>query len=288
MVRKARLVLNPIPWSRKAWRRLPEIIGILEESGIRADLTFTKLTGYVAELVARAVEDGYDLVIVGGGDGTVGEVATGLVGTGITLGILPFGTFNNVAHSLGVSLDLDEAARSIARGKTLDIDVGVANGTYFFEAAGVGLDASLFPIGEEIKGGHYRKLLGGANRFLRQAKAEIKVAGEGFAVDLHTPLVVVANGPYYGAGFTVAPRANLTDGMLDVINFECTRVELARQFTLSSGNRLHEESCVATFRAGALTITSSLDLPAHADGRPIGTVPVTCSVLPGALRVIVP
>lgn len=267
---------------------LPEVINIFEEADIRADLTFTKITEQLTESVARAVEEGYDLVIVGGGDGTVSEVATGLVGTGMPLGILPFGTFNNVAHSLGISLELGEAARTIVQGSALAIDVGIANGKYFFEAAGVGLDASLFPIGEEIKGGHYEKVWQGANRFLRHHKAELTLVAGEYEVKLSTPLVVIANGPYYGAGFTIAPHASMTDGLLDVINFECNRIELVRQFAFSARNREHQEACIATFRTKEVTVQSTLGLPAHADGRPIGIVPVTIGVIPGALQVIVP
>ncbi|MBI4300462.1 MAG: diacylglycerol kinase family lipid kinase [Chloroflexi bacterium] len=287
-MRRARLILNPIPWARRAWSNLPETVNLLEDAGIRVDLAFTKMTEAMTQSVAQAVQEDYDLVIAGGGDGTVSEVASGLVGTGVPLGILPFGTYNNVAHSLGVPLDLAAASRAIAEGKTIDIDVGVANGNYFFEAVGVGLDASLFPIGEEIKGGHYEKVLQGAMKFLRQRKAEMTLILDGEELNLRSPMAVVANGPYYGAGFTIAPQASLTDGMLEVVIFECSMVEVARHFALSAQNRVHEEPCVTVHRSREVKVLSRLPLPAHADGRPIGNAPVACSVLPGALRVIVP
>lgn len=288
MIRRARLILNPIPWGRRSWSKLPETINLLEEANIRVDLTFTKLTEAITQSLSQAVQEGYDLVIAGGGDGTVSEVAAGLVGTGIPLGILPFGTFNNIAHSLSIPLDLIEAARNIARSHTMDIDVGVVNGIYFFEAVGVGLDASLFPIGEDIKEGHYEKVLQGAVRFLRYRKAEITLILDGDEMKLRSPMAVVANGPYYGAGFTVAPQASLTDGIFEVVFFECSKVEVARHFALSAQNREHEEPCVSTLQAREITILSPLSLPAHADGRPIGNVPLTCRVVPKYLRVIVP
>ncbi len=292
-MRKARMILNPIPWAKNAWSRLPETVGVLEEGGIRLELTFTKLTETLSESVRQVVSEGYDLVIAGGGDGTVGEVANGLVGTGIPLGILPFGTFNNIAHSLGLPFDLEASARTIVEGKTYDIDVGVASGsdgaeTYFFEAVGVGLDASLFPIGEEIKGGHYEKLFQGAINFIRQRRANITLIVNGEEISLRSPMVVVANGPYYGAGFTVAPHASMSDGILEVVTFDCNKVEVARHFALSAQNREHQEPCVAMLRGRNIIIESELPLPAHADGKPLGTAPVTCSVLPGSLKVIVP
>lgn len=288
MSRRAKLILNPIPWARRAWSALPEIVGVLEEAGIKVDVTFTKMTEAMTQSVQHAVEEDYTMVIAGGGDGTISEVAAGLVGTGVPLGILPFGTFNNIAHSLGIPFNLVEAASNIAQGNMRRIDVGMANGTYFFEAAGVGLDASLFPIGEEIKGGHYEKLLEGAKRFIGHQRAEFDLVIDGNKVNVRSPLIVVANGPYYGAGFTVAPQADLSDGMLDIITFECSKVEITRQFALSARNREHQEICVLAHQAKEVTVLPRLPLPAHADGKPIATAPVTCSVVPSALSVIAP
>jgi diacylglycerol kinase (ATP) len=206
----------------------------------------------------------------------------------VPLGILPFGTFNNIAHSLGLPLELVLAAEVIAAGKTRDIDVGLANDTYFFEAAGVGLDASLFPIGEEIKGGHYEKLLQGAAALLGHHKVRFSLKVDDSELELNCPMIVIANGPYYGAGFTVAPQASLDDGMLDIVTFDCTKVEIARHFALSARNREHEEVCIMSFRAKEITLTPELDLAAHADGKPLGNVPLTCRVLPKALKVLVP
>jgi len=288
MTRRARLVLNPIPWASRAWNKLPEIVNLLEEAGIRVDLTFTKITEGMTRSVAQAVQEGYSLIIAGGGDGTVSEVAAGLVGTGVPLGILPFGTFNNIAHSLGLPKDIAEAAATIARGHTIDIDAGAANGTYFFEAMGMGLDASLFPIGEEIKGGRYEKVLEGAARFLRHRKAEFTLILDENEINLRSPMIVVANGPYYGSGFTVAPSANLTDGLLDVVTFDCSKVEITRHFALSARRREHKEICVSSFQTREVTILPKLPLPAHVDGKPLAGTSVTCRVIPAALRVIVP
>lgn len=288
MALRVKLILNPIPWDHRAWTRLPEIMNILEEAGIKAEVVFTKITEALNESVTHAARGGYDLVIAGGGDGTVSEVGAGLIGTGVPLGILPVGTYNNIAHNLGLSLELTEAARVIARGKTLDIDVGIANGTYFFEAVGVGLDATLFPVGEDIKEGHYEKLWEAALIFLGNEQADIELILPERKVKLRSPMVVVANGPYYGAGFTIAPGASMTDGLLEVISFRCNKMELARHFALSAQNREHEEPGADRIQAKEITIQSPLPFPAHADGKPIGFCPVTCRMAAHSLRVIVP
>ncbi|MBI2907200.1 MAG: diacylglycerol kinase family lipid kinase [Chloroflexi bacterium] len=288
MSRRAKLILNPIPWAQRAWSKLPEMVNLLEDADIHADLTFTKMNETMTKTVEQAAGDGYDLVIAGGGDGTVSEVAAGLVGTGVPLGILPFGTYNNIAHSLGIPLDLSEAAYRVARGRTIDIDVGVANGVYFFEAVGVGLDATLFPIGEEIKGGHYEKLAKAAMTFLRHRKADIELLTPKHRVRLRSPMVVVANGPYYGAGIQINPGADLSDGLLEVVTFECNKMEVALHFALNAQHRQYEQPCVVRLQVDEVKIDCSLPLPAHADGKPIGTCPVSCKLIPESLRVIVP
>lgn len=286
-MRRARMILNPVPWSHRAWKLLPLITETLEDAGVRVDLSFTRLTESLPAMVSEAVQHGYDMIIAGGGDGTVSEVAAGLVGIGMPLGILPFGTYNNIAHSLDLPLDLKAATRLIAQGRTKQIDVGSVNGVPFFEAVGVGLDATLFPIGEDIKGGHYEKVLQGAIRFLRYRQADFTITLDKRQISLRSSLVVVANGPYYGAGIKIAPHASLSDGKLDVITFDCNKVELARHFALSARRREHEEYCVYMERSSQVIVESPLPLPAHADGKPMAGVPVNCTVLPGALSVIV-
>jgi hypothetical protein len=109
---------------------------------------------------ANAVAAGVEKVLVVGGDGTVSEVARELVYKPGTLGILPIGTFNNIARSIGVPADLPVATNIIATGHESKIDVGLANDThYFFEAAGAGLDATLFTVGEEIKSGRWTRIV---------------------------------------------------------------------------------------------------------------------------------
>jgi len=289
-MRKARLILNPIPWERRLREGLAPLLSTLEDGGIRCAVSFTKMTEAMTETVAHAVQEGYDLVIAGGGDGTVSEVASGLVGTEIPLGIIPCGTFNNIGTSLGLPQDLQRVASIIVENKTREIDVGRANGYYFFEAAGVGLDASIFPIGEEIKDGQYHKLLEASLRFLRYHPDEMTIRLDNTReVKVRAPMVVVANGPYYGSGFNIAPEALLDDGVFSVVIFEtCTRLDVAGYFAATAGRRKSSLPCISTYKASQVEIHSPTPLPAHVDGRPIGTSPLALQTIPRGLRVIVP
>lgn len=296
--------------------KLPDLLAALEAEDIRADLAFTKPDESPALLAQRAVEEAYDMVIVGGGDGTVSEVAKGLIHAPIPLGIVPIGTYNNIARSLNIPTDMAQACQVIAQGQIKSIDVGQANDDnehYFFEAAGVGLDAALFPLGEEVKGGQWGRMLQAArlamgyqpqrlrielDRPLAEATTRTSLRNKRFLrrqlatrseFQLQALLVVVANGPYYGTGFTVAPDAVMDDGLLTVSVYrKFSKWELVRHFWSISRGQYYYSPKIETYQVAKVRLTSIAKLPVHIDGHQIGELPVTFQVVKQALRVLVP
>jgi diacylglycerol kinase (ATP) len=293
--------------------KLPEIIAILEAEDIRAELAFTKPDESSALIAQRAVEEGLDMVIVGGGDGTVSEVAKGMLHAPIPLGIVPVGTYNNIARSLNLPMDVSQACQVLAHGQIKSIDVGQANDEhYFFEAAGVGLDAALFPLGEEIKGGRWGRMLQAfrlamdyqpqplriqldrpiaeaqTHQLLSQRFLRRKIATRS-EFQLQALLVVIANGPYYGTGFMVAPEAVMDDGLLTVTIYrKFSKWELVRHFWSISRGQYHYNPKIENYQVAMTRLTSRVKLPVHIDGHLIGEVPVTFKVVKQALKVIVP
>lgn len=292
-----------------------EIWAALRAAGIWAEIIETKEGESPATVARRAADEGFSMVIAGGGDGTVGETAKGLVGTNCPLGILPMGTYNNFARALGLPQELRAACRVLAQGRERSVDVGVANDEhYFFEAAGIGLDAQLFPLGEEIKCGNWTRLWQAAQLAYRAEPARIHFElnlplaqayhessslpkspprAKPFATDQHhgldfsAYLLIVANARYYGSGFTVAPDALLDDGLLNIRIFRnFSKRELMRHFWAISRRRYAYSPKIDTFTAGEVTITAQTDLPFHVDGRPAGRLPVRIRSLPQALRVL--
>ncbi len=293
--------------------KLPDIIAALEAEDIRAELAFTKPDESPSLIAQRAVEEGCAMVIVGGGDGTVSEVAKGLLHAPIPLGILPIGTYNNIARSLNIPTDITQACQVLAQGQVKPIDVGQANDEhYFFEAAGVGLDAIIFPLGEEIKGGRW-------GRMLQVFRLAMSYQPQPLRIELDRPmaatrtrpsprrqflprriathrefqiqalLVVIANGPYYGTGFTVAPDAIVDDGLLTVTIYrKFSKWELVRHFWSISRGQHHYNPKIETYQAAVVRLTSKAKLQVHIDGHAIGKVPVTFRVIKQALKVIVP
>ncbi len=127
------------------------ILAALRAHSIEPEVRYTTLEDPGEGLARQAAAEGADVVIAAGGDGTVHEVATGLVGSKSALGIIPLGTMNNLAHSLNIPETIDKACAVIVGGETHAVDVGKINDHFFTEVAGVGLEAALFSAGEEVK-----------------------------------------------------------------------------------------------------------------------------------------
>jgi len=219
------------------------------------------------ERASQVVKDGAELVVAAGGDGTVREIASALVDTEATLGIVPLGTFNNLARSLNLPSDPDAACGLIQRGLTRKIDVGIADDRhYFFEVAGVGVDADLFPIGEELKSGCFENLLHAIHLASRHAQSSANLyfdrpVGEAYkhsfrgqfplkrrrrrfrkrkrGITIRCSFIAVGNGPFYGSNFAVCPGAILDDGLFSISVFrDFSKFELIWHFwSISRGHR---------------------------------------------------
>jgi diacylglycerol kinase (ATP) len=288
-VRRARLVVNPTVLQRYPGSTLEHLNRLLRDLGIITAIEHTRAGTPVAPIVAAEAED-FDLFLVWGGDGTVADVATGLIGTGTPLGVLPAGTFNNIARALGLPTHPLAAARALATAQSRALDASFANGQLFLEVAGVGLDAAVMPFGERLKAHQIGVMLPAIARLVRYRAAHMTLdLDSAHGVQVHTPLVAVANGPFYGAGFTVAPDARWDDGRLTVRVFEGASVpELVWYFARIALHRRPTYTKGLTFHARRVRITSDVPLPVHADGHPIGTTPVMFESQTRALTVLVP
>jgi diacylglycerol kinase (ATP) len=271
----------------------------------------------ISSQTLELLRDGADLIAVAGGDGTVREVASTLVGKTIPLLIIPLGTFNNLARSLGLPLDPIGACQLVHTGALRQVDVGVANGRhFFFEAAGVGIDAQLFPLGEAVKQGRFAAVLRAARVAFAHQQAAVELNFDrpvdrayqrSFRgqtpvrhrrrrfqknrrrIRLRSSFLAVANGPYYGGNFTVCPEAKLDDGLLSVGVFRdfSKRELLAHFWSISRGRRQYHPK-LEMFECAWLEVTAREKLQVHVDGQPVGTTPVRFSLRRNGLTVVAP
>lgn len=254
----------------------------------------TRRAGHATELARQAVQQGRELVIAAGGDGTVAEVARGLAGTGVVLGVLPLGSIMNIARTLCLPRDLNTAAETISYGQVLAMDVGRARNVHFLEAAGVGLDAGLFNYFNRADRGTLSlpAAVRSAFRFLRLlGRPPLNIIADGERIEVRAPMVVVANGPFVGAAYTIAPDALIDDGLLDLIIFNGASVPrmLVYLAAVAGGRSVAPPPHTRSLRAARIQIANRRrrPLPAHADGVNIGTTPVRFDVMPGALNILV-
>lgn len=286
---RAVVIVNPAA-GRRAIRRIrpDDVLPVLRSSGFALERVETRADGPDAgEIAARAVREGYDAVIVAGGDGTVASAGRALVGTATALGILPFGSAMNIAHGLGLPLDAHEAAAVIARRRTRGVDVGLANGRMFFETAGIGLDAELFGAARDAERRSWPYALRRIRRWATAETRTLRVVVDGAAHDHRAMQLLVLNSPYYLWAIRLLPDASMTDGLLDVAVFpRMGRRDLVGALldgwrTGRLGGRFIH------YRGREIRIESSPSIGVHADGEIAGESPIDIGLRPEALRVFV-
>lgn len=236
--------------------------------------------------------DGVDCAVVGGGDGTLNAAALGVMEAGLPLGILPLGTANDLARTLGIPFDLDGAAKVIAAGRTRRIDLGLVNGEPFFNVASLGLSAEL---AQKLTGDIKRRFgrLGYAlvaMKVLAQAKPfRARITSETESVRVRTLQIAVGNGRFYGGGNAVEKDAAIDDEHLDLYSLEFERAWklafMARSFRSGEHGAWSE---VRAIRAQEFDIRTRRPRPINADGEIVTQTPAHFSIRPSAVTVFAP
>lgn len=232
------------------------------------------------------------LVVLGGGDGTLNGAAGALLEIGLPLGILPLGTGNDLARTLGLPLDLEEAAAVIAGGHTERIDIGRVNDRLFFNAATIGLSVT---AGRRLNGEIKRRL--GPVAYVRTVLDAVR-ANRSFEAEIddgertvrrRSIQLTIGNGRHHGAGMTVSDTAAIDDHRLDYYSLDpqpwwwlLRHLPELRRGGSSSGRGLWRG------RAARLTVRTRPCLPVSTDGDVTSATPATLDVLPRALEVFVP
>jgi diacylglycerol kinase (ATP) len=292
---RVKLIVNPgAGKTSDAAQNLKLVIGCLEKNGLKVDVAFAKPKEEATPIARRAVKDGYKTVIAMGGDGTIEAIVRGIVGSKVRLGIIPVGTENNIAKSLGISTDLDEACTLIASDNMLKLDLGQVKTRkgkkfIFFEMATIGLSAAIYPDANKVASGKLSSIKEGALTLIHQEtrpKVFLTLDGES-KIEVETMLVMVSNTPVFGKNFMVAPEASLQDGLLDISVYpDFSKVELLRYYAAVMDGGSSDDGKVQHYQAHKLKLKASPKLAVMADGVELGKGMVTIKVRPGALRVI--
>ena len=249
----------------------------------------------LSELTREMARAGADIVIAGGGDGTINAVASALAGTGVTLGIVPLGTINHLARDLKIPFDLEEAANVIADGHVIRIDLGEVNGRHFINNAIIGLYPMYrFQRDKREKRGRY-KLLAMLSAvwtvFRRNPALRVRVDVEGTAITQTTPFLMIANNSHEMEGYNLGKRASLDAGALWVyVMHRMSRVGLLRLAVSVLLGRFSKWQDFDVLNAPEITVESRhKTIGVSLDGEVVRlNPPLQYRSMPQALRVIVP
>ncbi|UYQ93054.1 diacylglycerol kinase family lipid kinase [Chitinophaga horti] len=264
----------------------------LPEAQFQVEITHLAYLGHGADLAREAVKNGVHIVVAVGGDGSINEIAQGLVGSATALAIVPRGSGNGLARALKIPLDVPKALQLIAANKQLPMDVGYANEYLFLSNAGVGFDALIadrFRHSKKRGLMNYARLIIGHFRRYRPEAYQMQVDG----ASKQTPafLLTVANGNQFGYEFKIAPPADVFDGQLDVCIVKPVRFwDLLPISIRSLAGNIHKSRYMQHERGKEIVVSSpGLDsLQVDGDAVELSGREVRFQVVPAALRIIVP
>lgn len=245
----------------------------------------------LAELI-RHYQHQVDLVIVGGGDGTLNAAVDALVETGLPLGILPLGTANDLARTLKIPNSLPEACEIIARGQIKRIDLGWVNGKHFFNVASLGLSVQITKkLTKEVKRrwGVFAYAITALQVILqtRPFRAEIRLNGE--SIKVKTIQIAVGNGRYYGGGMAVVHDATIDDQRLDLYSLELRHWwQMIALLPAMRGGTHTNWRDVRALSGQEIQVNTRKPRPINTDGEITTYTPAEFRVIPQALAVLVP
>lgn len=298
---KALLIYNPVAGPRDVEHDLQKAVALLESQGWQVTMRRTRGRGDATTYAREAAAIGYDVCVAVGGDGTLGEVASGLAGSQCPLGLLPVGTGNVWAHVVGLPVwapnnrtALMDAAAIMLNGQRRRVDLGQVGERYFALWSGIGFDAEVARTIEPHR--EIRRSLGNLTYVITALVQSLSMRGvrttvvvDGKAVRERLLLIVVSNAPLYGSSWRLAPQAQLDDGLLEVYLFRGgSTPDVFRHFVMILLGKHQHDPRVEHYRAHSVEIRGERPLPVHIDGDPTGVTPISIRVAPKALEVIIP
>ena len=289
MNRRSLLLVNR--HSRRGHETLSQVVTQLQGLGFEL---FEESTEKPQELpnIIRSYRDRVDLVIIGGGDGTLNAAIEGLIDTQLPLGILPLGTANDLARTLQIPQSIPEACQVIATGHSQRIDLGKVNHKHFFNVASLGLSVQITRQLDKKAKRTWGVLAYAATAIqvvwkTRPFRAEIRIGED--SIRVKTVQIAVGNGRYYGGGMAVADDAAINDQRLDLYSLEYQHWWQILLLVPAMWRGTHANwSGVRTLQCKEFDIYTRKAHPINADGEIVTYTPAKFRLIPKAMEVFVP
>ena len=286
------IIFNPVAGRRRAhllWR----VLDVLVANGVRLDLAETRSAGHAQALAREAAARGEALVVAAGGDGTIAEVANGLIGSSARLGVIPLGTANVLAHELRLPFAPRSVAAALAFGRTRTLWPGLASGPdgtrLFVQMLGVGFDAHVvrnlpFPLKKALGKGAY--VLQSLRELPRYRFPRIRLRVD--EMETEAASVIISKGCLYGGRFRLVEDAVPSDPGFSVVLFDRTGPGAAMMYGAALPlNRLTQAPGVRHVRARQVDFLTDETVPAQTDGDSAGWAPHWVRDAPGPIEVVV-
>jgi diacylglycerol kinase (ATP) len=268
--RKILFVINPISGGKSKYNFPDKIDKYLDKSKFDAECVFTEYNGHGSILAAEAIKNGIEILVAVGGDGTINEVATEVDGTDKLMGIIPFGSGNGLARSLGIPLKEVQAIKRINKLHISKIDTGTFNGRKFFNMAGIGFDAQISArFAENVKRGlrNYIKIAFSEVSNYRSQNYHLQIDSKEY--EYKAFMISIANSSQYGNNAHISPFASLNDGLLDICilrpfplyKFPALALRMFRKNT-------HKSNYLEIIQGSEIIIRREREAAAHLDGEP--------------------
>jgi YegS/Rv2252/BmrU family lipid kinase len=299
MSRKILFFINPISGTKNKLKLEKEIIKKCTEKNIGFEILFTSADGNYNFLNDKTEKEEITDVVICGGDGSLSPIISSLINTKINIGILPLGSGNGLATAAGIPKSLNKAFEIIFNGTASFVDAFLINNRLSCQLSGLGFDAKVaYDFSNEKKRGLNTYISKVFKNFFSIKPYYFEVEIEGHLLKEMAFCVCIANSNQFGNNFKIAPKASLSDGLLDVVIFKKTSkpmvlVELAKQVFTGKIKSIHQKDLhkknVLYFQTGQLRIKNINMAPLHIDGDPAATEKeFIIEILPAAYKLIQP
>ena len=273
MKKKIVFIMNPISGTSDK-KDIPYLIEeLLDKEQFDYSIRETEYAGHAYEIAKESKEQGIDIVVAVGGDGTVNEVGRALVHSNTALGIIPTGSGNGLARHLLIPMKIKWAIQVINDCEITDLDYGIINEHPFFCTCGVGFDAFISEkFAEAGKRGPITYLENILKEGLKYKPETYEIEAENGTIKKKAFLISCANASQYGNNAYIAPQASMSDGMIDVIIMEPFDALEASQISIEMFNKtLDKNNKIKTFRSKEIKIYRKAPGVIHYDGDPVET-----------------
>ena len=265
---KTKFIVNPIA-GRAKQRNIKKILDrYLDKNRFKFDIIYTEKHLHAKELAKQAVKEKYDLIIAVGGDGTLNQISSELIGTNVAIGVIPAGSGNGFGLHFGIKNNMIQAVKQLNNSKIKKVDSATANGIPFVNVSGIGFDAHIAKLFSSLK---KRGFINYLKLIIKEINYKSNIYNIEFEKEvrrLKAILISFANASQYGNNFKISPHSNIEDGMLDfVILKDIPKWKIPYILFKIAIGKANECKCIEIIRTKKMKITSSENI-IHLDGEP--------------------